>query len=134
VLEEELFITLISGAVSLNYQDREGGGLSTPLTPGEQARVNRFNGSVEIENIDTSYYVAWKDGTYRFTDEPLGKIVPLLAKRFDLDIHITPSLRNKRFTGRVIPGENIEDILKSIGKSYPIKYHVSGRNIYVSEQ
>ncbi len=132
-LEEPSYITLISGGINLNYKDREGKNLSTPLVPGEQARINRLNGSVEIENIDTSYYIAWKDGTYRFTDEPLGRIVPILAKRFDLDIHITPSLRNKRFTGRVIPGENIEDILNSIGKSYPIKYRISEGNIYIDE-
>ncbi len=134
MLEEKSFITLISGTVILNYKNREGGILSTALAPGEQARINRLKGNVEIENIDTSYYVAWKDGTYRFTDELLEKIVPLLAKRFNLDIHIAPSLRNKRFTGRVIPGENIEDILESIAKSYPINYHISGKKIYVNER
>lgn len=132
-LEEPSYITLISGGINLNYKDKEGKNLSTPLVPGEQARINRLNGSVEIENIDTSYYIAWKDGTYRFTDEPLGRIVPLLAKHFDLDIHIAPSLKNKRFTGRVIPGENIEDVLNSIGKSYPIKYRISEGNIYIDE-
>lgn len=133
VLEKESLITLISGAVSLNYKDSIGSIRTIPLMPGEQARINRLDGSVEIEDIDTGYYVAWKDGIYRFTDEPLEKIVPLLAKRYGLDIQITPSLRNKRFTGRVIQGENIEDVLNSFGKSYPIKYRISGKNIYVNE-
>jgi len=134
VLEEQSYITLISGSVNVNYKDRGGEKKSTPLATGEQARINRLDGSMEIENIDTSYYVAWKDGTYRFTDEPLEKIVLLLAKHYDLDIQISPSLKNKRFTGRVIPGENIEDVLNSIGKSYPIKYRISGKKIYVGEK
>lgn len=133
-LEEQSYITLISGSVNLNYKNSEDKKISTSLAPGEQARINRLNGSVEIENIDTGYYVAWKDGIYRFIDEPLERIVPLLAKRFDLDIWISPSLKNKHFTGRVIPGENMEDILKSFGKSYPIKYRISGRNVYVDEK
>lgn len=133
-LEEQSCITLISGGINLNYKDREGQYLSTSLVPGEQARINALNGNVEIENIDTGYYIAWKDGTYRFTDETLGRIVPLLAKHFDLDIHIAPSLKNKRFTGRVIPGEIIEDVLNSIGKSYPIEYRISGKNIYIDEK
>ncbi|WP_352423749.1 FecR domain-containing protein [Proteiniphilum sp.] len=127
-------VTLISGTVNLHYKDIEGKELSAPLVSGEQACINQINGSLEIENVDTHYYMAWKDGTYRFTDEPLERIVPLLAKRFDLDIQIPESLRNKRFTGRVIPGENVEDVLKSIGKSYPIKYRISGRNVYVDEK
>jgi transmembrane sensor len=134
LLEKQSYITLISGSVNLNYKNKEGEKFSTPLTPGEQARINRWDGSVEIENVDTHYYMAWKDGTYRFTDEPLERIVPLLAKRFDLDIRVSPSLKNKRFTGRVISGENIEDVLKSIGKSYAIKYRISGKNIYIEER
>ena len=134
VLEEQSYITLISGSISLNYKNREGEKKSIPLASGEQARIDQLNGSVEIENIDTSFYVAWKDGTYRFTDEYLERIVPLLAKRFDLDIYIAPSLKNKRFTGRVIPGENIEDVLNSIGKSYPIRYRISEKNIYIGEK
>lgn len=130
--EEESTVTLISGKVNLNYKDKDGRSFSTSLTPGEQAHINSLNGSVAIENIDTDYYIAWKDGTYRFTDEPLEKITPLLAKRFDLDIHVVLSLRNKRFTGRVVPGEDIEDILKSIRKSYPIKYQISGKKVNIS--
>lgn len=133
-LEEQSYITLISGGINLNYKDRKGNKQSTPLIPGEQARINHLNGSIGIENIDTDYYIAWRDGTYRFTDEPLEKIILLLAKRFDLNIHITASLKNKRFTGRVIPEESIEDVLNSIGKSYPIKYRVSEKNIYIDEQ
>ena len=132
-LEEESCITLILGAVSLHYKNRKGKNLSMPLAPGEQARINRLNGRVEIENIDTGYYIAWKDGIYRFTNEPLEKIVSLLAKRFDLDIYIAPSLKNKRFTGRVIQGEDIEDVLNSIGKSYPIKYRITGERINIIE-
>lgn len=131
--EEGSTVTLISGKVNLNYKDKDGKPFSTSLTPGEQARVNSLNDSVTIENIDTDYYIAWKDGTYRFTDEPLEKIAPLLAKRFDLDIHVTLSLRNKRFTGRVVPGEDIENILKSIRKSYPIKYQITGKKVNISE-
>lgn len=134
ILKEHSYVTLISGSVNLNYKNKEGKKQSTPLTPGEQARINRLNGSVEIKDIDTGYYIAWKDGTYRFTDEPLEKIVSILAKHFNMNIYIAESLENKRFTGRVIPGENVEDVLNSIGKSYPIKYRISGKNIYVNEE
>ena len=88
----------------------------------------------EILSTKMSVRLFGVDSTYRFTDEYLERIVPLLAKRFDLDIYIAPSLKNKRFTGRVIPGENIEDVLNSIGKSYPIRYRISEKNIYIVEK
>lgn len=134
VLEEQSYITLVSGSVNLNYQNKEGEKLSTSLIPGEQARINRLEGSVKVEKVDINYYIAWKDGTYRFTDEPLERIVPLLAKHFDLDIQVSPSLKNKRFTGRVTVGEDMENILQSIGKSYPIKYRITEKIIYIEER
>lgn len=124
-------IILISGKVNLNYKNQEGAALTTPLVPGEQAILS--NGYVSIEHVDTDYYIAWKDGTYRFTDEPLEKIIPLLAKHFDMEIHITPSLKDKRFTGRVVPDQNIESVLASIGKSYPIQYRITAKRINIFE-
>lgn len=124
-------ITLISGMVKLNYTNKEGTSFTTSLVPGEQAIVE--NGNISIKNIDTDYYIAWKDGTYRFTDDPLEKIIPLLAKHFDLDIHLAPSLSNKRFTGRVVPGEDIENVLQSFSKSFPIKYTITENGVEITE-
>jgi ferric-dicitrate binding protein FerR (iron transport regulator) len=128
VLEGESFVTLITGSVNLNYNNA-----SIALIPGQQANINPLNGDIKVSDIDTYYYVAWKDGTYRFTDEPLGKIAKLLAKRFDLDIQVVKSLEGKRFTGRVTPEESIEDVLNTISMSYPVKYKKTGKIIQISE-
>jgi len=133
VSNEKTFVTLLSGSVNLNYKDDEGKILSsTPLIPGQQAVVNKFNGELKITEVDTSYYSEWKDGTYRFNDEPLATIAQLVSQRFDVDIQISAPLRTKRFTGRITSEERIEDVLVSLGKSYPIKYRITGRNIQIT--
>lgn len=132
--EEETFVTLISGSVNLNYKSRAGKDLSTPLIPGQQAVVNRQNGEIVITETDTSYYIAWKDGIYRFYDKPLEEIAGLLGRRFDLDIQISAPLKTKRFTGRVTPDEDIRDVLISLSKSYSIKYQITGKTVKISER
>lgn len=132
-LEDEAWVTLLSGKVHVNYKDRNDRDLSIPLIPGQQVCVNYLNESMEVSPADTEYYVAWKDGTYRFDSEPLETIIDLLAKRYDVDIQIASSLRNKQFTGRVTPEENIQDVLITLHKSYPIHYQIMEKTVIISE-
>lgn len=133
VFDETSSVTLISGKVNLNYEDSNGNLVSTPLVPGQQAHINSVVGTVEIENVDTDYYIAWKDGTYRFTDERLEKIAAMLAQHYGLEIRVSPSLKDKRFTGRVMSGDSVEEVLKSIGKSYPVRYRISDKLVRIIE-
>lgn len=127
-------ITLISGSVDLNYENEKGENVSSSLIPGQQADISKLNGQVQITDIETDYYVAWKDGTYRFTDDPLDEIVRFLARHYDLDIQITPSLEKKRFTGRVSSTDTLSDVLKVIGESYPIQYRITGKVVQISDR
>lgn len=127
-------ITLISGSVELNYENEKGENVSSSLIPGQQADISKLNGQVQITDIETDYYVAWKDGTYRFTDDPLDEIVRFLARHYDLDIRITPSLEKKRFTGRVSSTDTLSDVLKVIGESYPIQYRITGKVVQISDR
>lgn len=122
-------VTLISGGVNVSCTDASGNTSSAKLNPGQAAGI--INNKIEVTETNTNYYVAWKDGTYRFTDEPLEKIASLVARRLNLDIQIAPTLKTKRFTGRITSEENIRDILATIQKSYPIKYKIEGKEVRI---
>lgn len=131
--KEASIVTLISGEVNLNYHDSNGRLVSSPLAPGQQAHLNSMFGTLKIENVNTDYYIAWKDGTYQFTEERLEKIAALLAQHYDMEIYVASTLKDKRFTGRVISGERVEDVLQSFGKSYPINYHIIDKKISITD-
>lgn len=132
VREEETLVTLVSGGVTINYVDTKGNKQSASLTPGRQAVIDRGKGEVDITEVDTYYYIVWKDGVYRFDDEPLETIAGLLSQRLDWDIRIAPSLKDKRFTGRVTSEESIEDVMTSLSQSYSLKYQITGKTIKIS--
>lgn len=132
-LDDQSFITLISGSINLNYKNKQGEKLSTSMTPGQKVYFNHSDCSLEIENVDTNYLIAWKDGTYSFKEESLDNIIFILAKHFNLNIHITSSLKSIRFTGKILPDESIEEVLNSLTKSYPIVYNKVGDEIYIEK-
>ncbi|MDL2255900.1 FecR domain-containing protein [Parabacteroides sp. OttesenSCG-928-K15] len=129
--EKELQVVLISGGVNLSYNPEAGKSHFSSLIPGQQAFINKESGEMTITETDTEYYAAWKDGTYRFTDVPLEKIMSLVSRRYDMDIEIASALKTKRFTGRVTPNDDIRDVMESIGKSYPVKYQISDRTVVI---
>lgn len=133
VVEKESVVTLISGGVKIQYDSDEGEErISIPLKPGQQAVVNQQYGLM-LTDIDPSYYIVWKDGVYRFNDEPLERVAEFLAKRFELDIQIASSLRKKRFTGKISSEESIQEVLINFNKSLPVKYHISDKTISIRE-
>ncbi|WP_455628574.1 FecR family protein [Parabacteroides chinchillae] len=126
-------VTLISGSVNLNYPDEYGNSSSVKLIPGQEADIDVKTGNITVVDTDTYYYTAWKDGEYQFDNELFEVIADLVAKRFDLEIQASPSLKAKRFTGRVNSDDKIQDVLATIQKSYPIRYEIIGKTIKISE-
>lgn len=116
-------VTLISGGVNIHTKDDIGKLSTTVLKPGQQANINGEDNRITVGEIDTEYYLAWKDGTYRFKNEPLEKIIPFIAQHFNINIEISSALKNKKFTGRITPDDTIEDVMLMFDKSHPVKYH-----------
>lgn len=127
----ETSVTLISGGVNISYADEKNERVSEMLIPGQQAVIQ--SGKLNIVETDKNYYLAWKDGVYRFKDEPLENIAAMIEKRFGLQIRMADSLRKKRFTGRIASEEEVEDVFRTFNKSYPLEYKITGKSITIHE-
>lgn len=124
-------ITLISGSVQVKRNDINR---SAGLTPGQEASITADKDDINITTVNTDFYVAWKDGTYRFDGEPFGEITKFLAWRFKLEITIDESLKEKRFTGRINSEESIQEVLDKINLSIPITYVITDEKATISER
>jgi ferric-dicitrate binding protein FerR (iron transport regulator) len=133
--EKNTLVALVSGGVTVYVKNEEGAVInSAKLIPGQQAKINKANNLLSVTTVDISYYVAWKDGTYRFVDEPLSIIAKQLSHRYNMKIVLSPSVKNKRFTGRIAPGQNINAIMKIINETHPVKYRIEKEIIYINEK
>lgn len=128
----ETSVALISGGVNLVTKTNNDNSFN--LKPGQIGTLDNLSGDLKINPIDTDYYVIWKDGVYRFNNEPLSKIIEMIEKRHNYIITAPNSLKNKKFTGRISTDDSIESILRIINKSYSINYKISGNKIEIRER
>jgi ferric-dicitrate binding protein FerR (iron transport regulator) len=131
--DDQIVVTLVSGGVTVDTRKESGEKKTLRLTPGQQANINS-KGGVSVENVETRFYQAWKDGTYRYVNEKFSEIVKQLAFHYDVDIRLAPALENHRFTGKVSPKHSIEDVLEIIGTSHEINYRITPERIYIREK
>ncbi len=114
--ENECFeATLIEGLIKYKINRIE-----KVIKPGQQVIVDDSK-HIIIKNIKDPSFLEWRNGTISFSNEKLGNVINRLERHYNTDIILDPELANIKFTGK-IREETIEDVLKLINITTPIKY------------
>ncbi|MBN1117990.1 MAG: DUF4974 domain-containing protein [Bacteroidales bacterium] len=129
--DPEIVTTLVEGKVKLT-------GISTNnheqivLSPGKQARMIKTTKTLEISEVETNDYTAWKDGLLVFNNENLGSIMKRLERWYNFNsIFESEELRELHFSGTLNKYDHIDTILDMISISCYIQFKSEGRNITV---
>jgi ferric-dicitrate binding protein FerR (iron transport regulator) len=113
---ENAEVTLERGKVQIETTTN----VTTDLTPGQQATINKSDGQIEKRSIDSKAFVAWKDNRLTFENEPLEKVVLCLERWFNVTINIEDaSIRNLKVNG-TIEYESINEVLDLLQITAPI--------------
>ena len=130
--EKSIATTLVEGSVKV-YGKGSGG--ITPLytlQPGKQAMYSRTGNTIEVKEVETSSYVAWKDGKFMWEAERLDVIMRQLARWYDVDIFYTSQkYKEYRFNARLKRYDKIEDILSKLELTADIKFKIDNRTVVV---
>lgn len=74
---------------------------------------------------------SWIAGEIVFEDRELQAIVPELAQKYGIDIHIrNPAVASYKYTG-IIKEESIEQVLEALSLIRPFKYNISKNKIEI---
>lgn len=84
--EAESTITLVEGKVRVSSAKE-----SHTLLPGEQA-ITRA-GYTQVQLADVDQVLAWTRGEFMFTDEQLGAVMEDIARWYNIEVEISPELR-----------------------------------------
>jgi ferric-dicitrate binding protein FerR (iron transport regulator) len=118
--------TLAHGSVRLS-----GGTATTMLKPGEQGVYTE--GIFTRKAVDVDTYTAWKDGQIIFEEAPLEVVMNSLGRQYDFTFEFTsPALKERKFGGRLMRTQQIEDVLTIIEKAGYLKFSIQGKTIFVS--
>jgi ferric-dicitrate binding protein FerR (iron transport regulator) len=85
-----------------------------------------------ISNVDAKSSTSWKDDRWIIDRQPLGYLVPLLERRYNLKIVFKDDeLKRYNFTG-IIQNETAEQIMNALCLTAPLSYLVSNDTIVLS--
>jgi len=143
--------TLVKGEVDVqpNHLD-----VSVRLKPGQQAMVGLNDSRVHVSDtksaknatiekkeadkpvivteINTDLYTDWKEGVYRFKNEPFQNIVLRLEKMYGVEIHIeNEDLKKAAFSGMFATDYSLKEIFEIINYSNPISYTVKDKIVSI---
>lgn len=122
--EKESKVSLKEGKVKVSVPTGE----EKVLSPGEQAVVNGENLRVQQVSIDES--ISWTNDEFMFNNEPLGTVLTQVARWYDIDIDIDPSLSKITLWGSVSRLDTFDKVLKIIKMTDDkIKIQIEGRRV-----
>lgn len=118
--------TLINGEVAVETAYR-----THYLTPGDQAAV--YKDKSVVEKVDTSPFIAWKEGFILFNEKTLEQIMGDISRWYDIDIHFeNERSKQLRFGGTVSRYENVSQVLKRLELTEQVKFRIEERRIVVT--
>ena len=123
--EDTIRTTLVEGKVQVNV-----GQESSTLRPKEQSIVHLGSNQIEVNEVDVYSATSWKKGIFSFNDMPLGEIMKVLARWYDIDVVFSdPALKNSSFTGVLRKNQHIEVILESIKTTTNMNYEINKKTV-----
>ncbi|NMB72041.1 MAG: FecR family protein [Bacteroidales bacterium] len=97
------------------------------LKPNEKFVLNQETGSSHVVQVDPSCYTSWKNGKMVFRYETFKNVVEKLNRWYNSDIIIKDSILESYVYYGTFQDETLDEVLKLIKMTAPIKYRDFGR-------
>lgn len=125
--EEVLKTTLLEGAVKVTRDGR-----SRQLLPGQQARVHRSDGSMDVlKDANTEEAVAWKNGFIQFEGQDIKAAMRMLARWYNVDVEYRAAVP-AHFRGIIPRNVPVSQVLKMMELTGEVHFSIEGNKIIVS--
>ena len=127
--ENEIISTLVEGKISINTS----GGPQAILSPGDQAIYKPEQQSLEKQQVNTQYFIAWKNGLFYFQDKSLDHIMKVLSRWYEIEVfYDNPKKQNIRFTGALKRYESFKEVIDLIELTDDVKFTIK-ENVIIIE-
>lgn len=124
-------VVLVKGAVGFKANATTS---EYHLKPGQLGRANVLSGKVEIRNVDTYPYVAWKNREIVFVDATLETILDELSRWYDVTFFYSRAmLKTIRFSLDVKRYGDISEVLDKLAKTGLVKFDIAEKSVTVLE-
>ncbi|MBS7196699.1 MAG: FecR family protein [Bacteroidales bacterium] len=119
---------LLSGRVGVKGNDDE----EYILSPSQLIEYDKGGNFMQLCEVDTRAYLAWKEGYFFFDNENLAHVFAALGRWYNVEFEYSKiDMKNMHFTGHIKKYENISIILDAIQKIVHVRFNIDGRKIEV---
>lgn len=123
---QQVKTTLIRGKVEID--DSMNNKLAY-LEPGMMANYIKTKRSLTLTKVNIDLYTSWKDGLLTFRDIPLLEIAEKMERWYNVQIVFeTPALKNLHYSGTILRGKPIDQILEVMKITANIHYKINYRS------
>jgi ferric-dicitrate binding protein FerR (iron transport regulator) len=119
--------TLLTGSLQVTRSESQA-----LLKPGQQAIINTGK-ILDVQEAETSYAVAWKEGYFMFNREPVKDVMNKIARWYDVEVVYQGPVTETRFWGTVSRFSRVNDVLKMLEATGRVHFTIEGRRIYVKK-
>ncbi len=126
---DDITATLVEGSIRF-----EGAKQNIVMTPNQQLTFSRSTNKVDLKETDTDTFTAWKDGLLKYKSIPFIELIKELQNTYKVEIQINSQelmKPNVTVSGTFSQEQNIEQILKVISRSLPIRWHNDNGVYYI---
>lgn len=102
------------------------------IKPGEQSLLQADH-HIIISPADIRNAMAWKNGYFRFRNEPIEDIMKKIIRWYDIDVTYEGKVSNEKFSGNISRNKNISEVLNMLSYSNAVKFKVDGRRVTVMQ-
>ncbi|MFC3197138.1 FecR family protein [Parapedobacter deserti] len=117
-------VALIEGKVKISLPNQR----STIIYPGQQTLID--GSAMRVESVDVNECVSWKNGEFMFNNETLESAMRKLARWYNIEVDVAPSLQDISIWGSVSRYDNFDKVLRIIKMAEEnIQFEVKGRRV-----
>lgn len=128
--ESQVATTLVTGSVRLTSEVRNS---QIILEPGEQGKIDKTTGTLNVHEVDTYLFTAWKDARFVFRNTRMEELLNTMARWYDLEIfYQNNAVKDICFTGDMTRLEDFRQILTIIENNERVRFSIHDRAITVS--
>ncbi len=123
-------VTLLEGKLDVKIGDKT----SQKIIPNQRLLFNYHTNKFAVSKTDAKYWCVWKDGILAFRNEPLENVFKRIGRTYNVDIIVKDKMVGQQLYRATFEGESLDEILRLLKISAPIKYKRFGRELNVNNQ
>ncbi len=102
------------------------------MKPGTQVAFDKTTKQADYFPVNTARYTSWKDGYYDFEEMPLGELMKLLARWYDVKVAFADgSLADLRFSGRLKRYEDVAPLFKMLEYTGDVRFTLKDGTVVI---